>query len=592
MRRTTAVLAAIVLALLVPAAGSAKSEVELTMVASPQEVSVGDTFRLDISLRVSGARIEDVKLPDLTAFEITSRQTSRPFQFSFSFGSGTRVESTTMHSFGLRALQQGTYTIEPAEATVDGQLYRSNPVTIRVGPGVVPSPELPDDTVEEDATGELSGAEFDARAFLRTVVEPTDPYRGQQVDVTVYLYSRARMSGQTLVPSAPSMDGFWVHNIPISSLHGREVLVRGVPFRAYVIQRAAVFPQRAGNLEIGAPKVTFDASGGSFFATPQRVERTGIPIELEVKPLPPGPSDAVVGSYQLQASLDRSTVKIGDAVTLKVTAMGRGNIQDLRLDLAPIEGVRILQPSIVDEQRFDRRVLVGERTWEWILIAEAPGDHQVPALQLNYFDPDTETYGQTKTEALSFRAVGDPVAVPRPRDAAPENVVPTTSFGPIRTESALLRALPPVRERAWFRVLLAIPPALFLLLAVGTSVSRRRSHRRSTSGAVQRRLLQSAEESVEKGDARTFYDQIVASITHALDSRLAERVGGLSRGDLRVKLEGAGLDEGLVQRIINELEGADFARFAASGVSKDEMRQCLARTSAMVERISRSPGGH
>ena len=591
MRRITSVLGAVALATLSPGEVSAKSEVELTMTASPQDVSVGDTFRLDISLRVSGARVEDVQLPDLTAFEITSRQTSRPFQFSFSFGSGTRVESTTMHSFGLRAFKQGTYTIKPAEATVDGHLYRSNPVTIRVRPGVAPSPELPDDTVEADASGELSGAEFDARAFLRTVVEPSDPYRGQQVDVTVYLYSRARMSGQTLVPSAPSMDGFWVHNIPISSLHGREVLVRGVPFRAYVIQRAAIFPQRAGNLTIGAPKVTFDASGGSFFATPQRVERTGIPIELKVKPLPPGPSDPVVGSYQLRASLDRATVKTGDAVTLKVTAMGRGNIQDLRLDLAPIEGVRILQPSIVDEQRFDQKVLVGERTWEWILIAEAPGEHQVPALQLNYFDPETESYGQTQTETLSFRAVGQPAVAPRPKEAAQEPLVPTTSFGPIRTESALVRALPPVRERAWFRVTLAIPPFFFLLLALGTSASRRRRQRRSTSGAVQRRLLQGATESLEKGDARTFYDRIVASITHALDSRLGERVGGLSHGDLRAKLERAGLEEDLVGRIINELEGADFARFAASGVSPDEMRQCLARTSALVERIYRVSGG-
>jgi len=40
--------------------------------------------------------------------------------------------------------------------------------------------------------------------------------------------------------------------------------------------------------------------------------------------------------------------------------------------------------------------------------------------------------------------------------------------------------------------------------------------------------------------------------------------------------------------VINELEGADFARFAASGVSQDEMERCRQRTAAVVERIQRS----
>jgi len=40
--------------------------------------------------------------------------------------------------------------------------------------------------------------------------------------------------------------------------------------------------------------------------------------------------------------------------------------------------------------------------------------------------------------------------------------------------------------------------------------------------------------------------------------------------------------------VINELEGADFARFAASGVDKDEMERCRQRTAAIIERIQRS----
>jgi hypothetical protein len=101
-------------------------------------------------------------------------------------------------------------------------------------------------------------------------------------------------------------------------------------------------------------------------------------------------------------------------------------------------------------------------------------------------------------------------------------------------------------------------------------------------------LIRSAENALQANDPRSFYDRIVASITHALDSRLGEPVGGLPHAALRTRLVADGLDDDLVQRVINELEGADFARFAASGVSKDEMERCHQRTAAIIERVNRS----
>ena len=64
--------------------------------------------------------------------------------------------------------------------------------------------------------------------------------------------------------------------------------------------------------------------------------------------------------------------------------------------------------------------------------------------------------------------------------------------------------------------------------------------------------------------------------------------GGLPHAALRTRLVAEGFDDDLVQRVINELEGADFARFAASGVSKDEMERCRQRTAAIIERIQGS----
>ncbi len=156
--------------------------------------------------------------------------------------------------------------------------------------------------------------------------------------------------------------------------------------------------------------------------------------------------------------------------------------------------------------------------------------------------------------------------------------------------SALRRGEVPIRSRSWFRWLLALPPLAFGLLVFVMSLARRREQRSTTAGAVQRKLIRNAQASLEGDNPRAFYDGIVSSITHALDARLGEPVAGLPHAALRTRLADAGFDDDLVERVINELEGADFARFAASGVNKDEMERCLQRTAAIIERVQRGKG--
>ena len=590
---TLALVAAAAMPWAAPAA--AAPEVTVTLGATPTQLRVGEVTRLEVSVRARGGRIQKLDLSDLEKYpelEIISRQTVRPMQFSFGFGSKVQKESSITNIFVLRPTIAGTFEFAPAVAKVDGEIYRSGSLTLVVHPGSGDATAGADPGVTHEAAvdSELSGALYDERAFLRTVVEPKEVYIGQQVNVTVYLYTRLRLSPQSVMPNKPSMDGFWVHDEPITSLQSQTVPVKGANYRAYVVQRSVAFPQRSGELTIGPPKVTFDVGGGSLFDSRKRVERVGVPVTVNVKPLPePGPPGAVVGRYTVRASLDRTAADTGDAVTLRIDATGLGNLQDLRIGLPPLLGVRALQPAIRDQRSFQGGNLAGTRSWEWILIAEAPGEHRVPPIELHFFDPDTEEYGVVRTPSLAFTSSGaakppqpaiEPVDTRRKPSAA--------AFGPIRMYSALTRDETPVRDRGWFAWLLAVPPMLFVLLMIGAGAARRRERRSATVGAVQRQLIRSAENALQANDPRTFYDRIVASITHALDSRLSEPVGGMPHAALRTRLVADGFDDDLVQRVINELEGADFARFAASGVSKDEMERCHQRTAAIIERVNRS----
>ncbi len=578
------------------ASAKAEADAKILLSATPRELRVGETFALEVRADVKEGSLEDLTFADLKKYpelEIISHQTSRPMQVSFGFGSGMKVQSSLSHRYTIRALAAGTFEFSPAVAEVDGKTYRSNPLTIVVLPsGQAATSGAATPSTPPELGKELSGARYDPRAFLRTVIEQKEVYIGQQVNVAVYLYTNVGVAGRSVNPTKPAMDGFWVHEEQITSLEGPIVQVNGVRFRAYLLQKSIAFPQRTGELTIGAPKVTFDLGTASLFDAPQRVERIGVPVPIEVKPLPtPGPPDAFVGKYSVRARLDRSSVKTGNAVTLRVEATGVGNIQDLRIESPPIAGVRALQPVIRDEQRFHGKALGGTRSWEWILIPETPGRHTVPSIQLNYFDPESEQYGSASTEALTFSATG--VATPvkatlSPKEAPPKREIAV--FGPIRMYSALTRGATPVRQRPWFAWLLALPPLFFILFTIGVGLRRRHRSQKIAAGAVQRALIGEARQALRKDDPRAFYDRIVASITHALVTRTGEPVRGLSNAELRPRLVAAGFDDDLVQRIINELEGADYARFAASGVDAKEMQRCLQRTKTIVERIQRVRG--
>ncbi len=576
-------------------AAPAMAQPEVTLSASTQELSVGDSVRIEARVQTRGGTIEELRLDDLRKYpelDVISHQTVRPMQISFGFGSGMQVESSLAHVYVIRPTAPGKYELSPAIAKVDGKIYQSQPLTIRVvqGASTGTTPTAP--TPPEIEAEELSGARYDDRAFLRTVVEPREAYVGQQVNVTVYLYTRLRLGPQSLVPSKPAMDGFWVYDDPITQLQGETVLVAGRHYQVYPLYRSVAFPQRVGTLTVGAPSVSFDVGALSFFDAPEHVEREGVPVTVEVKPLPePAPPNAAVGRYELQASLDRLEVPTGDAVTLRVTAAGAGNIQDLRIALPPIAGVRALQPAIRDDQRLVGGELVGTRSWEWILIAEAPGEHRMPEVEILYFDPKVEQYGTARTPALSFTATGaartsQPVVEPVQSPATPE----PPEFGPVGMYSALQRGEAPIRSRAWFEWALALPPLAFLLLAATVSIGRRREQRSTSNGAVRRKIIRDARNALEAGEPRAFYDRIVAAITHSLEARLHQPVAGLPHVELRALLSQAGFDDDLVDRVINELEGADFARFAASGVDEEEMRRCLERTGAIIERVERTKG--
>lgn len=603
---------------------TAYAQVTVTMRADRTQVSSDEAFTLEIRVEASGVHSPDVQLPSLDAFEILQRQVSRPMQFSFSFGSRSErvVRSSSIYTFVLRPQMQGRITIQPVKVKVDDRQYQSQPLTVIVGKsgaappaGAAPQdPSAPSTDTPEAAQppdGILDGARFDPQAFVRTIVDKTDPYVGDQVTVSIYLYLRGALTSLPPVEAEPTTDGFWIRDLlpPSRTLEASRQVVGGSIFKVYLLRRFAAFPLHSGNLTVGPLKIRieqnampdiFDLFDMMDRGAAPTLRRSGIPLAIRVKELPEAGkpnAQVAVGRFEVAAKLDRNEVRTGDAVTLKAVVRGQGNIQTVQIDLPKIDGLQILAPQVSDAVESPDSTVGGSRSYEWLVIAQKPGRYTLGPIGIHTFNTATGRYQRAQAEALSLVAAGkgeewpaDTPSIAQPEQGSDQPAA-TASFGPIRTTSEFARPRARVATAPWYLALLALGPLAWCML-LATSWTRQTLNARVQKGGPLRAAreakerLHEATACADKGDCKRCYAEVAAAIQGVLEARLGAPVSGYTRPELRSYLASRDMPQPLIAQTIEELERCDAARFSAAGSDKESMTNAVQRASDLLRHLS------
>ena len=227
-------------------------------------------------------------------------------------------------------------------------------------------------------------------------------------------------------------------------------------------------------------------------------------LPLEVQPLPtegrPADFTGIVGQLRAKASLSTTEATVGEPILLDLTLAGAPALADARLpDLANLpEIAQHFKVSGDDPPLEAEGGVVFQRT----LRATTPGDLEIPAIPFSYFDPAAREYRTAATEPIRLKVAAarqitlEDAQGTTPVTPAVDNRTATTiaaqtaglepDFPP--EELAQNRLAPFLTPRRFLApaLLLAIPPALWLLCALGTLVARRRNAtgaERAASGA-------------------------------------------------------------------------------------------------------------
>jgi hypothetical protein len=605
----------------------ARAQAGRCVMASDQStVGLGQVFRLEVTCEAQGAEAGMPELPDLSMFEVMSRQFSRPMQFTFGSGGQQQiVQSTTRVALLLRPRREGRFELGPARMRLGSLVLESNALTISVGgsggpvppnqptPGQPPPGQPPPgqqtpvgpSTQTGPPSGPLDGAVFDDQAFLRTVVDRHEAVVGEQITVTLYLYVR-QLATQPQITQQPATDGFWIHDLLDRNAPPDAVMQRvgTTSFRVYTLRRFAAFPLREGELTIGAMEMHVPVGNplDMIFGAPQGdLVRTSVPVQIRVRSAPSGASSGLpvhVGTLGVEASLDRGQVATGDAVTLDLRLRGLGQVEAIETPSLAVDGLRILQPEVDQHTTMQSERVGGDKSVRWLIVPERPGSYALGPFRWAVLDPATGTWSVAEAPALTLVAAGNPMQAggSEPEPVEPEIDEPTEDetavFGPVRTESAFARRSTRVASTLAYGIGLGVGP----LALVGTAVFfayRRRRAAAAEAGASDRlarearRKLEDAERAIGGRDTRAFYGALTQSVRALLEVRLGRPIGSLTHRELRKLLVDRGMGPELAGRITEELEGAEMARFSAAGGEESEMRAALARGRTLAAEIER-----
>ena len=559
----------------------------------PEVIAMGEQFRLSFTLNESGS---DLQLPDLSNFEVLmGPSTSQSSSFQIINGRTSQSVSFS-YIFVLRAKKEGKFTIRPASIKVNGKTYESNSLEIQVVKGQPQQQQQQQQSssaqqnsqAEDTPTGTVSKDNL----FVRLALDKTSVSKGEQILATVKLYisQNVPLNGFDDV-KLPTYEGFWTKEIdvPQQVSFAREVY-NGKIYQVGILKKTILFPQQVGTIRISPFEITclvrqrVRQQQGFFddFFDNYRVVKAKVvsdPVAVSVKDLPNQPANfsGAVGNFSLSGSLDKSNVKSNEAVTLKLTVTGSGNlglINAPKLELP--QDFEAYEPKTTDHTAANDNGLSGSVTFEYLFIPRFAGNFTIPAVEFGFFNPNTRQYETRSTQAFQIN-------VQKGNDDQNASVVNSYSKQDVKMIGKDIRfikknnvELKPKGSSFYGTFEFYAVYILSLIAFAVVFVVNRKKIKESADIALMRnkrankmalKRLKEAAGFLKNNQAEQFYESVIKALWGYLSDKLSIPVADLNREKASASLLAKGIDQDVVTELTKIIDDCEFARYAPAAFS-------------------------
>lgn len=544
-------------------------------VDGPRQVIQGQQFQLEYTLYNASGK--DLKLPEFKGCKVLYQGTSSGTSVSVVNGKVDR-QTTETHVITLRAEKEGSYTFAPATISTDGRTLSTNTWKLTV---------LPPDKASA-SSGRSGGQSSDnTTLFARLILSKSRIYEQEAVLATIKLYTQA--SGvQAENYSFPSFEGFVVQDIdlPQNTSFSLENY-NGVNYKVAVLKQCLLFPQRTGKITITPGKFDFQVEtyqlvNGPFgpMRVPQGVSRSVSTntTSVEVMPLPSGkPASFMggVGDFSLSSSISSTHVKANEAITLKLTIKGSGNLKYLKNpELQLPNDFDTYDPKVDVNVKASAGGVSGTRTVEYTTIPRFAGTFKIPAVEFSYFDIKSKSYKTLRTEAYEITvdkgAPGSGGKTVTNFSNKEDLKLLNQDIHYIKLDKMNLVQTPTLYIDNWVYWLWYIVPALAFIVFVIINRKQAKANanvalmKNRKANKVASKRLKVAGKYLKNHDREHFYDEVLKAVWGYLSDKLGLPNSELTKDNVAAELEKYGASAELIAEFNDILGRCEFAQYAPS----------------------------
>ena len=571
-------------------AGASAEQTKFVM-SAPNAVETGKQFRLTFTLNEQGSNL---KLPpNLTDnFDVLMGPSTGQSTRMQTINGRTTTEVTFSYTYILRAKEEGTFEVRPASIEVNGDVFESNSLKIQVVKAQQRQQQQQAAPQGGDSDSPQSVDLGGDNLFVRVDMNKRNVYRGEQIIATVKLYVNPEIpvSGFDEV-NLPTFEGFYTQDIEIPQQINftREVYNDRI-YQVGVLKKTVLFPQQNGKITVAPfsmsllvqqrvqPRSFFD----DFFSGVRTVRATvtSDPVSVTVRDLPTEPANFYggVGNFSISSNLDSENVTTNDAVTLKVTISGSGNIRLIRTpELELPTDFEVYDPRATDNVQTSNSGVSGTKTIEYLFQPRFEGDYTIPAISFAYFNPSSGRYITKTTQEYTLyveEGTGEQSA---------------TMVNNLRREEVQMlgqdirfikQGNPSLHEKGYtfygtpfFYGIYGGSALLFLALFIVYRKKVRENAnaalmRNKKANRIANKRLKAASGYMKQNNNEAFHDAILKAFWGYLSDKLGIPVANLNRESAVASLHLNNVEEQVIDDFVEIIEQCEFARYAPSGGSE------------------------
>ena len=555
---------------------------------APQSVLNGQQFAITytINRRVS-SQVSFPEMPGMT--KLTAPQASSNSSFQWINGKQSQSFSTT-YTIYVQATQVGKHTINPATVVIDNKQYQSNKIEIEIvaqqGGNQQQSGQSNN---QQSGANQSSSSGTNENVFVTSSLNKKEIYVGEQVVLSYNVYTKVDLQGFGEI-KFPPYTGFWKEDYQVGNISLKQTVYNNQTYSTAEIQRNILFPQKAGEITIPAADIEVvsrirtrnsgfnDPFFNEFFGGYQNVpvHCTTKPLTINVKQLPadnkPASFSGAVGTFSLNSTIDKTELKANEAITLKFTVSGTGNVKLVdKINVKFPPDFEAYAPKITQNSKVDKNSVSGSKTFEYVIIPRNPGTFKIKSFEFSYFDPNKKAYITVNSPEYTIEVGNSDIATQTVSGVSREDVV---SIGEdIRHIKHLSSDLSKSQSSFFGSAKYFIIMSVALLFLVATAIAMRivirnrndiDSLKRKRAESVARKRLKKAKQYMDEQAETDFYNELSIAMWQYSADRFNIKMSDLSRDFLINLSEENNIPEESISKYISVLDEAEFARFAPS----------------------------